>query len=67
MNHDGSILQWGSVMAGEPVVSLKQVQDVSFVKNMLVRIDPVYFKKYKQDNSESYQQVLDGLGGYFKV
>ena len=54
-------------MAGRSVSSLNQVQDVQFVKHLLARIDPSYFRTYESvKNNDSYQEVLDRLNRYFK-
>jgi hypothetical protein len=60
-------LQWASHVLEEPVVNLKAIQDVKFVKNILWRIDDYYFSEWEGGQGPgSYSQVLETIGRYFK-
>ena len=54
-----SILQWASLTLEEEVKDIASVQEVTFVKNLLWRVDPSYFSQWeKGKGKESLSQVL---------
>lgn len=47
MRQEESILQWASHILEERVNNLKAIQDVKFAKNLLWKIDDMYFTEWE--------------------